>query len=94
MSTYIMHLCCLEKKTELTLVLPDFVAGMLIAASILVMVSMLTVFIIVITLRRDLICVTVEQVADESVPEEEAKTVESSLASVAEVPTAVVGIAL
>ena len=80
-------------KTPLIL-LADFIVGMLISGIILIAVSVLTVFIIAVILRRDLVCVTVERTDDKPIPEEETAIVETSLASVAELPTAVLGMEL
>ena len=90
-----MYLHCLNgnsNETALILILPDFIAGMLISGSILIMVSLLIVFIIAMILRRDLVCVTVEHMAEEPSSKEETNLVESSLAVVAEVPIAVAGV--
>ena len=58
------------------------------------MLGLLTVFIIAIILRRDLVCIAVEHTADEPTPEEDPNFVESSVVAVAELPTAVVGMQL
>ena len=76
---------CICIKTAL--ILPAvFIAGMPISGIILIRLSMLTMFTIAIILQKDLVSVTVKHMDD--------KPVETSLAAVAELPTAVLGMQL